>query len=178
MSVVCFTGRGYNAGNFVVRDAWIEMASRMGWHYTEDAARATYLVASRTDTSKARNARLSGTQVITYDQFLARYRDHLLQGRTATGRTSSSQPNYSNSPMSVPASELGRDWLENFTVNGVMVCEVRGGGWRVDGSSQLWTSRESARIAAESLARRRAVQPVAPANPVFGGRRAINLDED
>lgn len=222
MTLVCFTGRGYNGSAFIVRDRWYEMARRMGWSPTDSATFAQYLVASRTDTTKARNARMAGVTVIDYDQFLNRYRNFLISERaapviaemnsTVTGRTLQRFP-VEGTPHHVvqrPDNRWGIEGIEGHfptrrraevtaitlhseaqqraraTTNtrgtimhhGVRITALNSGGYQVEGETGVWTGLESAKMRAESIARsRQAVQPVAT-NPVFGGRRAINLDED
>jgi len=73
MAAICFTGRGNLNGVFMDRVTWSTMARNEG-HYIVDSAygASTILVASRTDTRKATEARHSGVTVIDYDTFYSR----------------------------------------------------------------------------------------------------------
>lgn len=78
--VVCFTGKGmisgptlsgFNTSKSLSRAEWEQKARDAGHSVTDKAQNATLLVASRTDTSKAMNARARGLRVIDYDDFAA-----------------------------------------------------------------------------------------------------------
>lgn len=74
MASVVFTGKGLDplTGKLRVRGDWCALARAKGFHaYEKDKVdrHTDYLVASRTDTSKADAARMFGTQVITYGEF-------------------------------------------------------------------------------------------------------------
>lgn len=91
-AVVVFTGPAkLKSGTVIVREALkraTEAAGmRMGTAIKGDTA---YLVASRTDTVKARNAEKSGLMVLTYDQFVKHLRDlgvNALDDKFAEGAT-------------------------------------------------------------------------------------------
>jgi hypothetical protein len=73
---IVFTGRGYRNGQFVTRDIWERDARQHAFIVQDKVDHWTkYLVASRSDTSKARAAKENGTTVISYEQF-----DQLLRG--------------------------------------------------------------------------------------------------
>ena len=72
MSNVVFTGKGMDplTGKLRIRDEWEALAQAKGFYPQKKVDRNTdYLVASRTDTTKAAAARNFGTQVITYQDF-------------------------------------------------------------------------------------------------------------
>jgi hypothetical protein len=71
MSSICFTGRGNDSsGNFITRDVWERQANAAGFSVHDKVYPHTdYLVASRSDTSKAAAARRNGTTVLSYAQF-------------------------------------------------------------------------------------------------------------
>lgn len=82
MPTVCFTGRGVvsdgtvDGGTFYERANWERWTAAAGWNVLSHVDwGTTYLVASRTNTRKATDARTKGTQVITYNQYLV-----ILQG--------------------------------------------------------------------------------------------------
>lgn len=77
MPSVCFTGRGVAPlGTFVPRDIWEGYARAMGWDIHDKVHYYTsYLVASRTDTTKAVAARARGATIITYAEFYQRYEE-------------------------------------------------------------------------------------------------------
>lgn len=71
MSSVCFTGAGRRHGKEYVRTFWEADAVASGWQVHDKVFPHTeYLVASRLDTSKAEAARLQGTTVISYAEFV------------------------------------------------------------------------------------------------------------
>jgi hypothetical protein len=72
MSNVVFTGKGLDphTGKLRTRDEWTALANAKGWHVQPKVGFDTdYLVASRSDTTKAAAARDRGTKVITYEDF-------------------------------------------------------------------------------------------------------------
>jgi hypothetical protein len=73
MPSFCMTGNGQNrAGGFMLRADIIRAAEQHGWYWHDTVGFSTdYLVATRTDTTKACNARSYGTRVITYPEFWA-----------------------------------------------------------------------------------------------------------
>lgn len=77
MPSVCFTGRGYNrAGAFIERSVWERQAQQAAFTVVHEVTPSTnYLVASRSDTSKANAARRYGdmgydVRVVTYNEWL------------------------------------------------------------------------------------------------------------
>lgn len=77
MPSVCFTGRGYNrAGAFIERGVWERQAQQAAFTVVQEVTPSTnYLVASRSDTSKANAARRFGdmgydVRVVTYNEWL------------------------------------------------------------------------------------------------------------
>lgn len=79
MTSVCFTGKGYTDTNSTqpqlrTRSVWSSMAKAMGWNVQTAVNSATdVLVASRTNTVKANDARRWGARAITYEMFQAEY---------------------------------------------------------------------------------------------------------
>jgi hypothetical protein len=81
MPNVVFTGKGMDplTGKLRVRDDWENLAQAKGFYAQKKVDHSTdYLVASRTDTTKAAAAQRCGTKVITYDEFEA-----MLRGKAA-----------------------------------------------------------------------------------------------
>jgi len=77
MMNVVFTGGGVDAhGERIVRDRLRHAASLAGFH-TEDrvSSQTHYLVASRTDTIKAKRASAMGVKVLDYPHFITLLRD-------------------------------------------------------------------------------------------------------
>lgn len=71
---VCFTGADATG-----RDAWVKLAEAAGYVYSKTVnKKLTVLVASRTDSTKAKKAAEYGTRVINYEQF----REELNNGST------------------------------------------------------------------------------------------------
>ena len=76
MPNVCFTGRGYRGDTFVTRDVWEANARSAAFTVVDEVTYSTnYLVASRSDTSKAKEARRYGemgynVRVVTYGEWL------------------------------------------------------------------------------------------------------------
>jgi hypothetical protein len=95
MPSVVFTGKGLDplTGRQRNRPDWEALARAKGFYPEAKVNRHTdYLVASRTDTSKAAAARQFGTKVITYDEF-----ERLLRGQAPvtthnSGRTFTPPP--------------------------------------------------------------------------------------
>jgi hypothetical protein len=72
MSTVVFTGKGLDphTGKLRTRPEWTALANAKGWEVQDKVTFSTdYLVASRTDTTKARAAQQQGTRVISYEEF-------------------------------------------------------------------------------------------------------------
>ena len=65
--VICLTGKGKENNVLVNRDEWERRIAAAGHSYTDKVQNCTVLVASRTDTSKAVNARARGARVETYE---------------------------------------------------------------------------------------------------------------
>lgn len=104
MNTVCFTGRGSNArGDFVERGQLERMAEAAGWRVHNKVVVSTdFLVASRTDTSKAAAARAIGTRVLTYEEFW-----HMI----ASGQVSKAfEPPVNTTPIDVEAMEQLEGW--------------------------------------------------------------------
>jgi hypothetical protein len=74
MSTVCFTGKGMSGDILVTRAQWEEQARAAGMTVVAKVGKyssADYLVASRTDTVKANDARANeNTTVLTYENWL------------------------------------------------------------------------------------------------------------
>lgn len=69
MSLVCFTGAGEFRGAKVTRDKWEALAAACGWGLVS-AKSCDYLIASRDDTTKARDAKARGALVRDYTWFV------------------------------------------------------------------------------------------------------------
>lgn len=65
----CFTGKAKLGGYDVTRADIDQFVRRNGGWVTPKAGQADILVASRTDTVKAMDARANGKRVISYDEF-------------------------------------------------------------------------------------------------------------
>ncbi len=104
MNTVCFTGRGSNArGVFVERGQLIQMAEAAGWQVHDKVYQSTdFLVASRTDTSKAAKAAALGTRVLEYSEFW-----HMI----ASGQVSKAfEPPVNTTPIDYEAMEKLEGW--------------------------------------------------------------------
>lgn len=70
MKTFCFTGKGHKNGKPYDRKWWAADAHACGFEIHDKVYPSTdYLVASRSDTTKAEAARRNGTTVISYEQF-------------------------------------------------------------------------------------------------------------
>lgn len=70
MKTFCFTGKGLKHGKLYARAYWAADARACGFEIHDKVHSHTdYLVASRSDTTKAAAARANGTTVISYAQF-------------------------------------------------------------------------------------------------------------
>ncbi|SFJ48275.1 hypothetical protein SAMN03159338_1518 [Sphingomonas sp. NFR04] len=64
---IALTGKGMKNNVQVHRPDWIKMIEDAGYVYTDTADNCDILVASRTNTVKAKTAAARGAQVITYE---------------------------------------------------------------------------------------------------------------
>lgn len=88
MSSICFTGKGMSGGTLVTRDIWSARAEARGFNIHDKVHPHTdYLVASRSDTTKAAAARRNGTTVISYAQF-----EQLLAGQAIRSKFDAGAP--------------------------------------------------------------------------------------
>jgi hypothetical protein len=95
MAGVVFTGKGIDplTGKLRTRPEWEALAAAKGFYADKKVSYGTdYLVASRTDTTKAEAARQFGTKVITYGEF-----ERMLRGQAPvtthnSGRTFTPPP--------------------------------------------------------------------------------------
>jgi hypothetical protein len=84
MSSICFTGAGKRNGKTYHRTYWAADARACGFEVHDKVYPHTdYLVASRSDTTKAEAARRNGTTVISYDQFEQLMEKGFVQARRA-----------------------------------------------------------------------------------------------
>lgn len=71
MANVVFTGRGYQDGVHVERATWASQARSYGHHVQDEVDYSTeVLVASRSNTTKARAAQAHNVPVVTYEQWV------------------------------------------------------------------------------------------------------------
>lgn len=206
MSTVCFTGRGYDQnGTFQTRDLWESMARQMGWSPVPTVEYNTgYLVASRSDTTKARSAQRNGVRVLTYSQFHDMWRQRT-RGGAQQARESYQFRGECRDCGSVrgitpgevvcnPCVDALRASLERGEVRYTDTIRGGTGGWIVGGiPTRSFMTRTDANIAAERLreadeaeARHRIAnpyshqyhppQPSAPVAMTTARRRPINLE--
>lgn len=71
--IICFTGAGSVLGQKIDRAAWEEACGNLGYPIS-GAKNCNILVASRDDTTKARDAKGRGATVMTYDEFAGELR--------------------------------------------------------------------------------------------------------
>lgn len=108
MPSVVFTGKGMDplTSKLRTRGEWEALAHAKGFFPQKKVDRFTdYLVASRTDTSKARDAQAFGTRVITYDQFEA-----MLRGQAPISTHNSGGP----APVITPVDTTGMEEIEGW----------------------------------------------------------------
>lgn len=108
MSSIVFTGKGLDplTGRLRTRDEWTALASAKGFYAQKKVDGSTdYLVASRTDTTKAAAARDYGTQVITYEEF-----EQMLRGRIPVSTHNSGRAFVPPKPIDTSAMEDIPGW--------------------------------------------------------------------
>ncbi len=108
MPSVVFTGKGMDplTSKLRSRGEWEALARAKGFYAQNKVDHSTdYLVASRTDTSKAAAARGYGTKVITYDEFEA-----MLRGQAPIGNHNSGDPFIPPPPVDTKGMEEIEGW--------------------------------------------------------------------
>jgi len=170
MPNVVFTGAAVINGERIVRDELIAMVNRGStsrrWHVQDKVDYTTeYLVASRTDTTKACKARDLGVRVVTYDQFATMF-------------------------MGVPSRDMGvtaaqaREQAENVPGTRFRIAPVvhrTDGRWEILGQTGTYATKRGAIREAqlmshnEEVARNAAPKPAKIAPGAVPGKRKIKL---
>lgn len=101
-------GRGMVQAEHLDRTEWERRAHYMGWEVQNKVNGNTdYLVASRTDTSKAKDAALLGAATIDYARFNQMYLDHDKPGGRFSGKCGSVQTRPTDAEQAAAARQAG-----------------------------------------------------------------------